>query len=870
MSLGHRIWNTFRRHRVDRDIRREVDFHLAERADQLRAEGLSAEEARREARLRFGNVRLQEERTRDVDISLAIDAILRDLRYACRTLGRSPGFAVTVMLTLALGIGANSAVFSALDAVLIKPMPFPDADRLMELHQVDNSSEGNIAPTRLEDWQRLNSTFAGVSGHYTEDVSETSGEFAERIRRGWVAPRFFDVWGVPPALGRGFTLDDHRVGSAPVVVITHRYWHDRLGGNPDVLNRTVRIGSAAIRIVGVMPQSFLFPDRDVEFWSPVPLDAPYAQSRQATWYQGIGRLKDGVSVEQARANLLSVQTQLGQEYGGVDTKLGVNVTPLKEHTVAGVRRSLWLLFGGVSVLLLITCTNIAALLLSRATHRQQEVAVRLSLGASQLAIVRQTLIETLVLSLGGGLIGLSLAYGGIRLLRTAPVNLPRVDEIAIDWRIVAYTLLSAGAVAVFCGMFPALRAARDHRTSLLNERSRAVVSTRYRLQWVLVGAQIALSVTLLAGAALLARSLQQLWRVEPGFNIHNVLAFRVSGNWAETTNPVRLRNRVETTIEKLRGLAGVTSVATTGWALPGAPANFQATLQLLEAQSDERGNITTELRLVSPEYFETMQITVLAGELCRRRIVAANLAEGRVEVMVNRSFAERYFPGQSPVGFHFIVANRVPNRITGVVADARERGLDREPGPIVYLCDGAPNPTPIFLVRTQTEPAAMTAAVRRALKEVDPMRAVYELSVVEQRVGDAFGQNRLRAVLLVLFAATALLLASVGVYGTLSYSVNVRRREVALRLALGAVRQGVVRQFLVESLRIVVIATVCGLLLTIGLTRVLTGMLYGVSPNDPVILTIVVTLVILVSAAAAFIPAIRASRLQAMDVLREI
>jgi predicted permease len=871
VSWVHRVWNTFRRQRIQRDVQREVAFHLAERADQLRAEGLSDDEARRQARLRFGNVTLQEERTRDMDISLALDAVLRDLRYAFRALRRSPGFAVTVMLTLALGIGANSAVFSALDAVLIKPLPFPDADRLMELRQVlENSSESNIAPTRLEDWQRLNGTFVAISGYYNEDVSETSGEFAERIRRVWVAPRFVDAWGVPPARGRGFTVDDHRAGSAPTVLISHRYWRDRLGSDPDVLNRTVRVGRTAIRIVGVMPQSFWFPDRSVDLWSPVPIDASYAQSRQATWYLGIGRLKPGVTVEQARANLVSVQAQLGQQYGDVDAKIGVNVAPLKEATVAGARRSLWLLFGGVSVLLLITCTNIAALLLSRATHRQQEVAVRLSLGASQLAVVRQTLIETLVLALGGGLIGLSLAYGSIRLLRTAPVDLPRLDEIAIDWRIVAYTVLSAAVVAIFCGMFPAWRSARDHRASWLNDRGRAVVSTRYRLQWVLVGAQIALSVTLLVGAALLARSLQQLWRVEPGFNIHNVLAFRVSGNWAETTNQERLRNRVATMIEKLRALPGVTSVATTGWSLPGTPAEFQTTLQLLEAQGDEQRNMTMELRSVSAEYFETMQIPVLAGELCRPRIVPANLADGRYEVMVNRTLAERYFPARSPVGFHFIGANRVPNRITGVVADARERGLDREPGPIIYLCDGAPNPTPFFLVRAQTDPSTLAPAIRQALKEVDPMRAVYELGVVEQRVGDAFGQNRLRAILLVLFAATALLLASVGVYGTLSYAVNLRRREVALRLALGAVRQGVIRQFLGESLRIVGIATVCGLLLTVGLTRLLIGMLYGVSPNDPFILLTVVSLVVVVSAAAAFIPAMRASRLQAMDVLREI
>jgi predicted permease len=864
------VWNTFRRRRIDHDIQREVAFHLAERADQLREQGLSEEEARRRARLQFGNVMLQEERTRDMDISLVVDALLRDVRYAFRSLRRSPGFALTVMLTLALGIGANSAVFSALDAVLLRPLPFPDADRLMQLRQIlDNSSESNIAPLRLEDWERLNDTFTAVSGYYTEDISETSGEFAERIRRAWVAPRFVEVWGVPPALGRGFALDDHHVGSAPVVVISHRYWRERLGAVPDVLDRTVRIGTAAIRIVGVMPQSFLFPDRSVDLWSPVPIDSQFAQSRQATWYLGIGRLKNDVSVEQARANLRSVQEQLGQQYGDVDAKIDVSVTPLKEGTVAGVRRSLWLLFGGVSVLLLITCTNIAALLLSRATHRRQELGVRLSLGASQFALARQTLIETLVLSLGGGSIGLLLAYAGMRLLHIAPLALPRFDEITIDWRILLYALVCAGMVAVFCGMFPALRAARD-RGMASSSAGRAIVSTRYRLQWALVAAQISLSVTLLAGAALLGRSLQQLWRVDPGFNIHQVLAFRVSGTWAETSNQERLRNRVQTIIETLRGLPGVVSAATTGWSLPGVPTEFQSSLQLVEAEGDQQRNMVTELRSVSPEYFQTMQIAVLAGELCRRRIVTANVSGGVYEVMVNRTFAEQYFPGRSPTGFHFASPNAVANRIAGVVADARERGLDRDPGPIVYVCDAAPNPTPYFLVRTQSDPTVIAEAIRRAVKATDPMRAVYELGVVEQRVGDAFGQNRLRAMLLALFAATALLLASVGVYGTLSYAVNARRREVALRLALGAVRRGVIRQFLSESLVVVGIATACGLLLSLALTRFLTGMLYGISANDPVVLLIVATVVIAVSTTAALVPAFRASRLDAMDVLRDV
>jgi putative ABC transport system permease protein len=800
----------------------------------------------------------------------AIDAILCDLRYAVRALRRTPAFSLTVILTLALGIGANSAVFSALDAVLLRPLPFPDGDRLMQLRQrLDNTSETNIAPVRLEDWQRLNSTFSAITGYYTEDISETSGEFAERIKRANVAPRFVEVWGIEPLIGRGFTLENHRTGGPPGVLVSYRYWRDRLGSDPNVLSRTVRIGTAAVPIVGVMPATFLFPDRSVDVWSPVALDFKFALPRNNTWYLGVGRLRPGVTVEQARANLAAVQTELAQQYGDVDAKIAVTVAPLKEATVGSARRSLWVLFAGVSVLLLIMCSNIAALLLSRAAHRRQELAVRLSLGASPLAVARQTLIEALVLSVTGASLGLLFAAAGIGVLRTATIEMPRLDEIAIDWRLAVYTLASAGLVTVLCGMLPALGAALSRNTLALGDNARTVVSSRYGLQSVLVGAQVALSVTLLVGAALLARSVYELWQIDSGFNLNNVLALRVSGNYAETVNMDRLRARIDTMLERLRAIPGVEAAAITGWSLPGVPSEFENTFQLVEAQGDRARNMVAELRSVSPEYFATMQIPVLAGDLCRRRAAPTGGAAAVDELMVNRRFVEQYLSGRTPAGSHLVSANSRPTRIAGVVADARERGLDREAGPIVYFCESAPNPTPYFLLRTHVDPASVAQPVRLAIKEVDPLRAVYEIGVLEDRVADAFGQNRLRAMLLVFFALTALSLASVGIYGTLSYAVTMRRREVALRLALGAVRGGVLRQFLREGLVIIGVASACGVVMTLAVSRLLSGLLYGVSPNDPVILLAVVALVLVVGTAAAMIPAFRASRLDAMHVLRE-
>ena len=782
-----------------------------------------------------------------------------------RTLARTPGFTLTVLITLALGIGANTAVFSAIDAVLLRPLPFPDSDRLVRILQKNSrSTETPVAPVRLEDWNQLNSTFEGITGFYTEDVSETSADLPEQLRRAYVAPRFVEVWGMTPALGRGFTEAEHQPGGPAAVVISDRYWRRRLAADPDVLGKLVRVAGTTAPIVGVMRPSFRFPDPEVDAWFPRVNDQ-ITRFRQATWYTGIGRLKAGVTPAQARADLAAVQMRLGEQYPDSDRDITVLLEPLKETMVGRYRASLWLLFAGVSALLLITCTNVAALLLSRGTQRRPEIAIRLALGASRTTVAAQLLTETGVLALTGSALGLAVTAIVGAALRSLASDVPRLDEISIDGRLLLYSLASACVVLLLCGLMPVMRTARNGLASTAQDAGRTQVSIRSAIQWLLVGTQVALSVTMLAGAGLLVRSLHELSRVDPGFEPARVLSFRMSGNYAEFGDYPRLLRRIDTALEQLRALPGVEASATS-FSAPGVPTGFQIEFELVEARGDQGARMVAESRVVSPEYFETLRIPLLEGPLCRRQTRDAT------ELMVNRSFAERYLAGRSSVsGFHLANpnANVPPGRIAGLVGDVRESGLDQAPGPTVYFCSSAQAPTPYFLVRTQGDPAAIVQAVRLKLKELEPLRAVYDIAPLETRIGDAFEQDRLRTTLLALFAATALSIACVGLYGTVSYSVNHRRRESALRLALGALRRDIVRQFLAQGLRVAGIACACGLVLSVTVSRALSGMLYGVSPLDPLTLSSVIVVVLVVTTLAVLIPAMRAAFIQPMRTLRE-
>ncbi len=861
-------WNkVFRNRAPEEDLDREVAFHIDELIEKNISEGMNPVEACRRAMLEFGGREQVKQELRDIQASAILESVSFNLSAAIRFIRRSPSFAAAVILTLALGIGANSAVFSAIDAVVLRPLPFPGGNQLVALYQHDSKNrDANhfVAPVRLEEWNRMASTFEGITGYYKDDLSETSGPLAEKVTEALVAPRFLQVMGVSPILGRDFAPEEEHFGGPDAALISYRFWQRRFQGDAGALGKKLHVGTYSYSIIGVMPASFIFPDQDVDVWTPSAPDAPFAQRRDETWFTVIGRMKPGVNEARARADLATVQSRLGKQFPKPDADLTVELQPLKDVMVGGVRSSLWLLYGSVSLLLLIACSNIAALLLARTSDRTHELSIRFSLGASRRAVMIQLLTEVFVLALAGSLLGLLVASAATGALHSLSKTLPRAEEISLNWRIVLYSLACALTTTLICGLFPAVRGARRELARDLAHGSRTQASTRNPVQWVLVGVQVMLAVTLLTGAGLLLRSLQELSRVSPGFDPSHVLTFQISGSWGETSDMKGLIRRVDRTLDGLRALPGVEAAATAG-TLPGISWLYQVEFTI-DGREDPNRKILADNRTVSAGYFETMRIPLLAGEGCKQDSTT-------VDVIVNRSFQERYLNNTPPLG-HVVKAAAyndfaTQGTIRGVAGDAREQGLNTPAVPTLYGCFSAPNPFPNYLVRTRGNPLLMAETIRRTIHELEPGRAVYAMMPLQEHLDDSFFENRLRTILLTLFAITAVALACIGLYGTLNYLGRLRQREVGIRLAMGALRGQIVLRFLLQGMRVTLAGCVAGLLLSVAAGHLIADMLYGISSLDGSTYVAVSVLILSVAAIASFLPAWRAARVEPVQILRE-
>ncbi len=845
---------------------KETQFHLDSMIDANVANGMTADEARRRALVDFGGREQVTQQLREVHTAAWFERLGFQVRSAWRFIRHSPSLASAVVVTLALGIGANSSVFSAIDAILLRPLPFPHGDQLVRIHQHDSTAkvpESFVSAQRLEDLNRLNSTFQSITGYYTGDANLNEGGSPERAFVAFVAPRFLATWGIQPSIGRDFTAQEVVFRGPDAVLVTDRFWRTHMGADPHAAGKLIHLGTAAVTVVGVLPATFLFPDPEVEFFEPSPVDAPYAQDRTSTWFIVIGRLKAGVTTGQAQADLARVQTEVGRQYPASDSSFSSEVQPLKAVVIGGVQGSLWLLYGAVTVLLLIACTNIAALLMARTTEREHEISIRFALGASRSAILLQLLSEVFVLACVGGVLGLLLASAAGRLLAHFAKDLPRLSEVGLDWHLVAYTAASTVAVTLLCGLAPALLGTRRTPAGSLASGGRSQVSSRGGAQWTLVGVQISLAVALLIASGLLLRTFHKLSQVDPGFQSAHVLTLHISAGWGETTNMGALTARVDRDLDGLRTVPGVQAAATSG-TIPGNSTSYPAEMKLLGAPQNASDKVTADLHYVSAGYFATMSIPLVLGEACRSGMSYAT-------AVVNQSFADRYLGGASAIGARlkpaadFIEAAQV----RGIAADAREQGLNVPAQPIVYWCYSAPSPDPYYLLRVSGDPAAMVETIRRRVQVLEPTRSVFGVVPLDDHLADRAAETRLLTWLLTAFAITAVALVAIGLYGTVSYLGRRRRREIGLRLAMGAQPQSIIRRFMAQGLRVTAVGAVTGLCLGAILSRLLHSRLYGVTPLDVPTYAAVLLLILTLAVVAALIPAVRASRVDPMEILRQ-
>ena len=788
--------------------------------------------------------------------------MLAQLAAAARSLRYRRAAALIIILTLTLGIGANSTIFSAVDAVLLRPLPFPAPDRLVSVNELNPSLKQAVqlvAPVRLEEWHRANRSFDGLAGSYFENMTDTTGDTPERVEAMRVSPRFFSVLGVPAALGRTFATDEEVFGGPQVVVISDAFWRTRRNSDPDVVGRSIVLAGARRTIVGVMPPSFRHPNPTTEVWVPAQMTGGLARERRARFYQTVGRLKPGVTSEQAERDLSAVQARLAEQFPETDRGWSARVTSLEEEAIGGVRGSLWLLFGAVSLVLAAACGNVACLMLAEATGREHEIAVRFALGASRAAVIRQLLAEGLVLALIGTSLGLVIAEWGIDALRRAASQLPRIDTVHMDARLVIFTIGVGALTTIFFALAPALHATKRDASEALARGGRAQVGGRHLSQRVLVAAQVALAIVLLTGAGLLIRSFVRLQQISPGLEPANVVTFRMSASWAENASAVVARHA--RTVARLQRIPGVEAAAVSQ-AMPAGhdfpPGEFRI------AGRDARERIFAQGRIVSSSYFQALRIPVLQGETCSGEPTGPAASKA----LVTRTFVDRFFPAENPLGHALIAPNQTLD-IIGVVGDVRERGLVHEAEPLVYACGYSGYwPDVFFIVRTNPARPVSLSMIRAALVEIEPARAVYAVRALDEVLADSTSERRLNAVLLTLFAGTTIMLAAMGLYGVLSQLVEARRREIGVRMALGARAAHILASVVGQAAIVTCAGIVAGLAGAFVLTRFMTTLVFGVSARDPLTFVLVPFVLSAVAAAAAFVPARRAASTDPMQALR--
>jgi putative ABC transport system permease protein len=804
--------------------------------------------------------------------------IAQDIRTALRSLRHAPGFTLVALLTLAMGIGGTTAIFSVVDGVLLRPLPYPDPGAIVSLsgRTATVPSGGAFSAADYLDYKRDNQSFAALAGHRQAVVDLTGSGDPVRLIALETTAGFFDVFGLPPLLGRTYSERTDAPGGPAVAVVRENIWRQQFGSDPNLVGRTIRLTGVPTTVIGVMAESFVHPSA-VDLWVLAPRDVPTSPiavkgdvvgAREVHYFQAIARLRPDVSVEQANQDLARIANRLGREFSNTNAGESAVAIPYQETLVGDVRTALLVLFGAVGFVLLIACANVAGLLLARGTGRRRELAVRHALGAGRSRLVRQLLTESLLLAVAGGVLGLVIAKWGVDgLLALAPENLPRVEDVRLDLRVAIFAIAASAAVGVLFGIVPALQGTRLNLTEALKDGGRGG-SARTRTQKALVVVEVALALMLLIGAGLMITSFARLRAVDPGFVVSELLVVWVPLPQARYDNPAQARFYSQLS-ERLRDNP-VTARSAVGFPTPFGGGYAEGAYTVEGAPSRARSERpVAELSSVTPGYFDTLGIPLLRG----RDLALTDRRDGPGVVVVNRTLAEREWPGQDPLGKRIALGDDTnPDgwlTVVGVVADSKRADLQSGPRPGVYLSVNTFTiPFMGVVVRTTAGDAAALSAVRTAARGLDPELPVNEVETLDRILERATGQPRFRATLIGAFAVAALLLAAVGLYGLISYSVAQRVPEIGVRLALGATPAEVGRLVLGQGLGLAALGITIGLAGALAVARLIEGLLFSISATDPLVYALLAGVLLALSAAACYIPTRRAMRIDPLAALR--
>jgi putative ABC transport system permease protein len=865
-----RLRSLFRRGQVEAELNEELRYHLERQIEVNTAAGMSVEEARYAALRAMHGLDQRKEECRDMRRVRLIEDLWQDFRFSLRSLLKRPGFTAIALLALALGIGANTAIFSLVNAVILQPLPYRDPDRLISVYGTRNrSTQGSVGPTDFLDYRSQNKTFEqfAASGSMMLPMNLTGSGEPERLNASIITGNYFDTFGVRPALGRGFSLENEKTGQDHVTVLSHAFWQTRFGGDPNIVNKTINLDGKAYEVLGVMPAEVVLP-QPAQLWVPINFDAdPEMKMRNARFLRGIGRLKEGVTLDQAQTDTDLIAAQLEQQYPDSNTGWSLRLIPLREILVGGSRTMLFILFGAVGFVLLIACANVANLLLVRAAARQKEIAMRTALGASRLRIIRQMITESLLLAIFGGALGALLAVAGVKLLVSlGEDNIPRTANVKIDATVLAFTLLISLATGLLFGLAPAIRTMKENLVDALKDgiRGGSEATVKNRTRSLLVVFESAIAVMLLIAAGLLIRSLVALQNVDPGFDPNNVLTLRVDLPRQKYNTPEKASNFFEQLETRVAGLPGVEAVGLiTDLPLSGEARDMPYRVEGRPATSDIA---FVDFRRVNKNYFSAMRIPLRRG----RNFTEQEVRQSDKAIVVSQAFVDSVFPNEEALGKRLIIWSGIrnePYEIIGIVGDTRYQSLQGEPSATMYV----PTRELLFVnlvIRTQGDPLSLVGGVRKEVNALDPDQPIAAIRPMTEWVAMSAAGARYRTTLLGLFALLAMILAATGIYGVMSYSVAQRTQEIGVRMALGARPLDVLKLVVRQGMMLALIGVIVGLAGALALTRVMSSLLFGVTERDPITFVAVAALLIVVAFISCFVPAHRATRVDPLIALR--